>query len=254
MTDPPLVELRSIVKRFGGVHAVAGADLTIGAGEVVGLLGHNGAGKSTLMRVLSGAAPADGGTIHVAGEPVRIDSPRRARELGIETLYQQLALVDELDAVANLFLGRELRTRFGLLDEDSMEEAARTVLARLNPNFQQLREPVRRLSGGQRSAIAIARAVHFDARVLILDEPTAALGPGEKRVVAGVIEALRSEGMGIALVSHDLHDVMDVATRVVVMRGGRTVAGGATADLSHDQVVRWIVGGDLGADTEGDRT
>jgi D-xylose transport system ATP-binding protein len=238
-----LVEMRGIEKRFGGVHAVEDADLELEAGEVVGVLGHNGAGKSTLMRALSGAEPCDAGTIRVAGETVRIDSPLRARELGIETLYQQLALVDELDAVGNLFLGRELRTRYGLLDEDAMEAAARDVLARLNPRFRQLREPVQRLSGGQRSAIAIARAVHFEARVLILDEPTAALGPGEKRVVAEVIEALRREGMGILLVSHDLHDVMDVATRVVVMRGGRTIGGGPTAELTHDQVVTLIVGG-----------
>lgn len=249
MTAPPLVALRGIVKHFGGVHAVDGADLALHAGEVVGVLGHNGAGKSTLMRVLAGAAPADAGTIEVSGERVTIDSPRRARELGIETLHQQLALVDELDAVANLFLGRELRTRFGLLDEDRMEAAARAVLERIHPGLLRLREPVRRLSGGQRSAIAIARAVHFDARVLILDEPTAALGPGEKRMVAQVIRALREQGLGILLVSHDLHDVMDVATRVVIMRGGRTVAEGATRDVSHDQVVRWIVGEDRDAAT-----
>lgn len=238
------VEMRGIEKHFGGVRAVAGADLDLHSGEVVGVLGHNGAGKSTLMRVLSGAQPCDAGSIRIDGEAVRIDSPRRARDLGIETLYQELALIDELDAVGNLFLGRELCTRLGLLDEDAMEAAARDVLARLNPNFTQLREPVRRLSGGQRQAIAIARAVHFDARVLILDEPTAALGPGEKRVVQDVIAALRDEGMGILLVSHDLHDVMDVSTRIVVMRNGRVVGGGATADLDHDDVVTWIVGGE----------
>ena len=245
------VAMRGIEKHFGGVRAVAGIDLDLHPGEVVGVLGHNGAGKSTLMRVLSGAQPCDAGTIEIDGEAVRIDSPRRARELGIETLYQELALVDELDAVGNLFLGRELRTRLGLLDEDAMEASARDVLARLNPNFTHLREPVRRLSGGQRQAIAIARAVHFDARVLILDEPTAALGPGEKRVVAGVIEALRSEGMGILLVSHDLHDVMDVSTRIVVMRNGHVVGEGVTAELQQDEVVAWIVGGDARTTPQG---
>jgi len=239
----PLVEMQGIEKRFGGVRAVAGADLSLGAGEVVGVLGHNGAGKSTLMRALSGAQPCDAGTIRVDGREAHIDSPRRARELGIETLYQQLALVDQLDAVANLFLGRELTNRFGLLDEDVMEAATRDVLGRLNPRFSQLREPIGRLSGGQRAAIAIARAVHFQARVLILDEPTAALGPEEKRIVAEVIEALRREGMGILLVSHDLHDVMGVATRIVVMRSGQIVGGGSTAELSHDEVVALIVGG-----------
>ena len=243
MSGPKLIEMREVHKRFGGLHAVDGANLELEAGEVVGVLGHNGAGKSTLMRALSGADPCDAGTIHVAGTPVRIDSPLRARQLGIETLYQQLALVDELDAVGNLFLGRELRTRFGLLDEEAMEAAARDVLARLSPRFSRLREPVRNLSGGQRAAIAIARAVHFEARVLILDEPTAALGPEEKRTVAATLEALRTEGLGILLVSHDLHDVMDVATRVVVMRGGRTIGGGPTAALSHDEVVAMIVGG-----------
>ncbi|MEE3329673.1 MAG: ATP-binding cassette domain-containing protein [Myxococcota bacterium] len=238
------VEMREIEKHFGGVRAVAGVDLDLHPGEVVGVLGHNGAGKSTLMRVLSGAQPCDTGSIRIDGKHVNIDSPRRARELGIETLYQELALVDELDAVGNLFLGRELRSRFGLLDEDAMEASARDVLARLNPNFTQLREPVRRLSGGQRQAIAIARAVHFEARVLILDEPTAALGPAEKQVVTGVIEALRDEGMGILLVSHDLHDVMDVSTRIVVMRNGHIVGEGATRDLEHDEVVAWIVGGE----------
>lgn len=252
MSGRTLVALSDIHKRFGGVHAVAGASLEVAAGEIVGVLGHNGAGKSTLMRVLSGADPCDAGTIRVDGQPVRIDSPLRARQLGIETLYQQLALVDELDAVGNLFLGRELRTRFGLLDEEAMEAAARDVLARLNPRFTQLREPIRHLSGGQRSAIAIARAVHFDARVLILDEPTAALGPSEKRTVAATIEALRSEGLGILLVSHDLHEVMDVATRVVIMRAGRTIGGGATTDLSHDDVVSLIVGGSV-PDTGEDR-
>jgi len=243
MSSERLVEMCGIQKRFGGVLAVAGADLELDSGEVVGVLGHNGAGKSTLMRALSGAEPCDAGEIRIAGRAVRIDSPLRARDLGIETLYQQLALVDDLDAVANLFLGRELRARSGLLDEDGMEAAARDVLARLNPRFTQLREPVRQLSGGQRAAIAIARAVHFEARVLILDEPTAALGPDEKRVVAEVIEALRHEGMGILLVSHDLHDVMEVATRVVIMRGGRTIGGGATAELTYDDVVALIVGG-----------
>ena len=251
MSSPPLVSLSDIQKRLGGVHAVVGANLEVAAGEVVGVLGHNGAGKSTLMRVLSGAGPCDAGTIRVDGEPVRIESPLRARQLGIETLYQQLALVDELDAVGNLFLGRELRTRFGLLDEEAMEAAARDVLARLNPHFTQLREPIGHLSGGQRSAIAIARAVHFDARVLILDEPTAALGPSEKRTVAAILEALRGEGLGILLVSHDLHEVMDVATRVVIMRGGRTIGGGATADLSHDDVVAMIVGGNAPDTGEG---
>jgi D-xylose transport system ATP-binding protein len=237
------VEMRGVHKRFGGVHAVAGIDLRLDPGEIVGLLGHNGAGKSTLLRALSGADPLDEGEIRVDGVPVAIRTPRDAQRLGIETLHQHLALVDELDAVANVFLGRELRNRFGLLDEEAMEAATRAVLVRLSPAFAALRTPVRRLSGGQRAAVAIARAIHFQARVLILDEPTAALGPQEKRLVADVVRQLRREGLAILVISHDLYDVLDVADRVVVMRAGRIAGGGPAGSLTHDELVGLIVGG-----------
>jgi D-xylose transport system ATP-binding protein len=232
--------MRGVVRHFGGDCAVDGVDLALDAGEIVAVLGHNGAGKSTLMRILAGAERVNRGEILVAGEPVSPRSPRDAQRLGIATLHQQLALVDELDTVANVFLGREICDRFGLLDEEAMEATTREALARLSPDFGAVRVPVRRLSGGQRAAVAIARAIHFRPRVLVLDEPTAALGPGEKRRVVEIVRRLREDGLAIVMISHD---VLDVADRIVVMRAGRVVGGGPTASLSHDEVVRMIVGG-----------
>jgi D-xylose transport system ATP-binding protein len=240
----PRVELRGVEKRFGGVRAVADVSLGLAAGEVLGLLGHNGAGKSTLVRGLSGAAPFDAGEVLVDGRPGRIDGPHAARALGIETVYQDLALAENLDATANLFLGRELTTRLGLLDEEAMERAARNVIARLQPRFDRFGEPVRSLSGGERQLLALARAVHFEARVLILDEPTAALGPAETRVVVEQVRRLRAEGLAILIVSHDLHDVLALADRVAVMRGGRIVGCRRAAGLGAEEVVALIVGGE----------
>jgi D-xylose transport system ATP-binding protein len=237
------VELSGVWKRYGGVNAVEDAHLAVAAGEVVGLLGHNGAGKSTLVKVLAGAEPADAGEIRVAGEPASIRSPRDARALGIETLHQNLALAENLDVAANVFLGRERVTRFGLLDDAAMERAARDVLARLAPAFDRFHEPVRRLSGGERQAVAIARAVQFRARILILDEPTAALGPEETRSVVSLVRRLAGEGVAILLVSHDLHDVFELADRVVVMRRGRVVGHRRTRDVTRDDVLRLIIAG-----------
>lgn len=239
----PLVEMVGVSKRFGGVHAVEDASLELHAGEVLGLLGHNGAGKSTLIRVLAGAHRPDAGEIRLAGRKVRFASPRDARENGVETLYQDLALADNLDAPANLFLGRELLTRFGTLDDVAMERTAREVIQRVNPRFRDFASPVKLLSGGERQSVAIARAVHFDARVLIMDEPTAALGPAETQNVATQVRALRDAGLGIVLVSHDLHDVFALSDRVVVMANGRVLATHATADLTPDALLALIVGG-----------
>jgi D-xylose transport system ATP-binding protein len=241
----PLVEFCGVSKRFGGVHAVQDMSLELRAGEVVGLLGHNGAGKSTLMKLLSGALVLDDGEIRVDGAPVRIRSPRDARALGIETLYQTLALADNLGAAANVFLGRELRTVFGTLDDLAMERAARAVIQRLDPSFPDLRHPVRLLSGGERQCVALARAVHFQARVLIMDEPTAALGPEETRKVGELIHRLSTEGLGIFLVSHDLHDVFELATRVAVMKSGRLVGTRPTSELTRDRVLRMIIAGEM---------
>jgi len=249
----PLVEMREVSKHFGGVHAVEAATVDLWPGEVVGLLGHNGAGKSTLIKMLSGAQPADSGEIRLDGAPVRIRNPRDARALGIETLYQDLALADNLDATANLFLGRELTTRFGALDAEAMERAARDVLQRVNPDFDRFDVPVERLSGGQRQAIAIARAIHFEAHVLIFDEPTAALGPEESQTVADLIRRLKAEGLGIFLVSHDLHDVFGLADRVTVLKNGRVVATRATSEVTREDVLRMIILGEAALDASAPR-
>ena len=217
-TRTPLVELRDIRVSFGGLHAVDGVTLTLYPGEVVALVGGNGAGKSTLMHTLAGAHPADSGQILVNGEPVTIATPRDARAYGIEVIYQRLALAENIDAAGNLFLGRELRTRTGALDDSAMASATRDVLKRLNPRFKNLNTAVKSLSGGQRQSVAIARAVHFNAKILIMDEPTAALGPAETAQVRELIEQLKSEGIGIFLISHDIHDVFDLADRIKIGR------------------------------------
>ena len=245
MADVPLVEMRNIHKRFGGVHAVNGVCVDLYPGEVVGVLGHNGAGKSVLMKVLSGANPLDDGEIHIAGKKVTISNPRDARALGIETIYQTLALADNLDAPANLFLGREILTAFGTLNDDAMESEARKVIQRLNPNFTNIICPVKTMSGGQRQSVAIARAIYFNAKILIMDEPTAALGPQETRMVAGLIKQLKSEGIGIFLISHDIHDVFDLADRVMVMKNGRQIGTRRTSEVTKDQVLGMIILGKL---------
>ena len=237
----PLVEMRDIDVAFGGVHAVRSVTIDLHAGEVVGLVGGNGAGKSTLMRVLSGAHPADSGEILVDGQVRTIHNTRDAKNLQIETIYQTLALADNIPAPGNVFLGRELVTRWGLLDDGAMENATRKVMGRLNPNFTNFAQPVVSLSGGQRQAVAIARAVHFNARVLIMDEPTAALGPAETAQVRNLIRQLKGEGIGIFLVSHDIHDVFDLSDRIAVMYHGRIVGIENKADVTTDDVLGMII-------------
>jgi D-xylose transport system ATP-binding protein len=236
----PLVELRDIQVSFGGVRAVAGVTLDLYAGEVVGLVGGNGAGKSTLMRTLSGARPPDSGQIRVDGQAVSIANPRDAKALGIETIYQTLALADNLDAPANVFLGREL-TATGTLNDAAMESATRKVITRLNPNFKNFKMPVLRLSGGQRQAVAIARAIHFNARALIMDEPTAALGPAETAQVHAVIAQLKREGIGIFLISHDIHDVLDLSERISVMYHGKLVGTVKKNEATTDEILGMII-------------
>lgn len=242
---PPLVQMESIEKHFGGVRAVENVSLALDAGEVVGVLGHNGAGKSCLMRILSGAMLPNSGTIRIGGERARITSPQDARSYGIETIYQTLALADHLSAPANLFLGRELRNRWGELDDKRMFEEAKRILHRLNPNFSNLRDPVSRLSGGQRQVIAIARAIYFQVKVLIMDEPTAALGPSETAMVAELIKQLRDDGIGIFLISHDMEDVFDLCDRVVVMNRGRQVGSHRIEDVTKDDILSLIIKGAL---------
>ncbi len=249
-TQIPLVEMRNIHKRFGGVHAVKGVSIDLMPGEVVGILGHNGAGKTVLMKALSGAIPCDEGDIIISGEKVDIKRPRDARRYGIETIYQTLALSDNLDAPANLFLGRELMTQYGTLDDGAMENEARQVIQRLNPNFTNIKDPVRNMSGGQRQSVAIARAIYFNAKILIMDEPTAALGPHETAMVGDLIKQLKSEGIGIFLISHDLHDVFDLADRVSVIKNGKLVGTQHTSQVTKDEVLGMIILGKNPGETQ----
>ena len=244
----PLIDIRGVNKAFGGVQAVADANLNVYPGEVVALLGHNGAGKSTLMKMLAGAYPIDSGEVRVNGQAAHIANPADSQALGIETIYQTLALADNLDSVANLFLGREIKTRWGTLDDYAMEKAARGVFHRLNPNFKNIRVPVRSLSGGQRQVVAISRAVYFNARALIMDEPCAALGPEETRMVHELVRKLKAAGVGIFLISHDMPDVFGLSDRLTVMKNGKMVGTYNTSDVTEDEVLGMII---LGKRPEG---
>jgi D-xylose transport system ATP-binding protein len=237
----PLVEMRDVSLSFGGVHAVDCASLDLYAGEVTALVGHNGAGKSTLARILSGAYQRDSGTIVIGGAEATIGNPRDARTYGIETIYQTLALADNVDTAANLFLGRELRTGWGTLDDLAMEARARQVMGRLNPHFQRFKDPVKMLSGGQRQSVAIARAILFNAQILIMDEPTASLGPQETAQVGELVRQLKADGIGIFLISHDIHDVFDLADRICAMKNGRVVGTARIADVTKDEVLGMII-------------
>ncbi len=217
-------------------------------GEILGLVGGNGAGKSTLIKTLSGAQRADSGEILIDGETATITSPRDAKAYGIETIYQTLALADNQDAPSNMFLGREILTRWGTLDDSSMESATREIMGRLNPKFQNFKTPVSSLSGGQRQSVAIARAVHFNARILIMDEPTAALGPAETEQVRQLMRQLQSEGIGIIMISHDIHDVFDLADRISVMLQGKLVGTVNKGEVTMDEVLAMIIIGKLPAD------
>lgn len=242
-TRNPLVEIHNVSKAFGGIHAVEQVSVNLYPGEVVALLGHNGAGKSTLMKMLAGAYPIDSGDIRINGEAVRIESPSDSQNLGVETIYQTLALADNLDSVANLFLGRELKTRWGTLDDYAMEKAAREVFQQLNPNFKNIRVPVRSLSGGQRQVVAISRAIYFKAKTLVMDEPCAALGPEETRMVHELVRKLKANGVGIFLISHDMPDVFGLSDRLCVMKNGKTVGTYRTADVTEDEVLGMIIAG-----------
>ena len=239
----PLLEMRNISIHFGGIKAVDDVSIDLMPGEVVGLLGHNGAGKSTLIKILSGAYKKDVGEIFVDGEKVDIRSPADARKYNIETIYQTLALSDNLDAASNLFLGREITTRFGLVDDTKMEAESRKIMARLNPNFKRFSEPVRSLSGGQRQSVAIARAVYFNARILIMDEPTAALGVHETAMVADLIKELKAQGLGIFLISHDTREMMELCDRVSVMKNGQLIGTERVEDVTEDDVLSMIIMG-----------
>ena len=237
----PLVELKDISIAFGGIKAVDRVSVDLHPGEVVGLLGHNGAGKSTLIKCLSGAYKADAGDVYINGKKVVINNPRDARGHNIETIYQTLALADNLDAASNLFLGREIIGPGGFLDDSKMEAETRKIMGRLNPNFTKFSEPVSALSGGQRQSVAIARAVYFDAKILIMDEPTAALGPQESEMVAELIQELKKQGLGIFLIEHDIHKVMKLCDRASVMKNGQLVGTERVADVTEDDILSMII-------------
>ena len=239
--ETPLVELRDISIAFGGIRAVDHVTVDLYPGEVVGLLGHNGAGKSTLIKCLSGAYRADSGDILIDGEKVNIANPRDARALNVETIYQTLALADNLDAASNLFLGRELVTPAGFVDDAKMEAETRKIMARLNPNFRKFNVPVSALSGGQRQSVAIARAVYFNAKILIMDEPTAALGPHVTQMVSELIQELKQQGLGIFLIEHDIHNVMKLCDRASVMKNGQLVGTVNVADVTDEDILGMII-------------
>jgi D-xylose transport system ATP-binding protein len=243
----PLLEVRDAVKSYGAVRALDGAELTVEAGEIVALLGDNGAGKSTLIKCVSGAHRLDSGTVRLGGEALVLRSPMHARQHGIETVYQDLSLFDNVSVAANLFAGRELtapqRARFpGWLRQRAMTTRVAHILDELEVNVPNLNAPVGLLSGGQRQAIAVARAVTFASRLVILDEPTAALGVRETRNVLRLVKRLPERGISVLIISHNLEQVAAVADRVVVMRRG-TKVGEAPPDAEHhDRIVSLIVG------------
>jgi D-xylose transport system ATP-binding protein len=237
----PILSLRGICKRFGAVKALTNVELDVHAGEVVALVGDNGAGKSTLIKVMSGVNPADEGVIRWEGREVAVGTPGAAQAIGIATVYQDLALCDNLDVVANLFLGGE-RNRRGMLDEIEMERRARELLKGLGVKVPDVRLAIAALSGGQRQSVAIARALLGEPKVVLLDEPTAALGVEQTAHVLDLIERLRERGLGVILISHNLADVRAVSDRITVLRLGKNAGNFVTADVSHEQIVAAITG------------
>ena len=237
----PVLSLRGISKRFGAVQALTDAELDVSAGEVVALVGDNGAGKSTLVKVISGVGPKNDGTIEWEGSRVQIDRPQDAQRLGIATVYQDLALADNLDVVANLFLGQEKR-RAGVLDDIDMERQARELLQTLSVKIPSVRTQVASLSGGQRQSVAIARSLLGEPKIVILDEPTAALGVAQTAEVLALIGRLKDRGYGVLLISHNLADIFEVADRIVVLRLGRRVAVLDAKKTNSDELVAAITG------------
>jgi D-xylose transport system permease protein len=235
--DQPLLELHRIDKNFGPVQALDGVDLAVPSGQVTALVGDNGAGKTVLIKCVAGIWEPDGGRIYWEGRPVHIRSPREAAALGIETMYQDLALCDNLDIVQNMFLGRE-RLHHRLLDEDQMERAAAETLARLSvTSIRSIRQPVASLSGGQRQAVAVARAVMWNSKLVIMDEPTAALGVAQTAMVLDLTRQLADQGIAVIMISHNLNNVFEVADRVAVLYLGRMVATGPASEFDRQIVV-----------------
>ena len=246
MADTPLLESRGVSKAFGAVQALYDVDFEVNACEVMALVGDNGAGKTTLIKSVAGIYPFDEGEVRFDGEPVDIHGPRDAAKLGIEVVYQDLALADNLDVVANMFLGRE-RTRTGLvLDESSMERSARETLDSLSvTTLRSVRQAVAGLSGGQRQAVAVAKSVMWESKLVILDEPTAALGVAQTRQVLDLVRRLAEHDLGVVIISHNLHDVFDAADRITVLRLGQRVAMLERSATTQQEVVHAITAGTL---------
>ncbi|MFL5927769.1 MAG: ATP-binding cassette domain-containing protein [Gaiellaceae bacterium] len=243
MSDTPLLQLRDITKSFGSVQAIAGVDFEVNAGEVMALVGDNGAGKSTLVKCIAGTHAADSGQILFEGREVHIHGPKDAGRLGIEVVYQDLALCDNLDVVQNMYLGRELN-RFQILNEASMEQRTSETLATLAvTTIRSVRQPVATLSGGQRQSVAVARAVMWNSKLVILDEPTAALGVAQTEQVLALVRRLGEQGLSVILISHNLHDVFETADRITVLRLGRSVGVFNRRETTQQAVVEAITAG-----------
>ena len=242
----PILSVREVSKRFGGVHALERVSFDVFPNEVVALAGDNGAGKSTIIKAISGVFRHDEGEIRLDGQPVSFKTPQEARDKGIETIYQDLSLADNLSIGANIFLGREpMRKAFGFLpviDRKAMADAARETMARLDFHVERLDAPVAAFSGGQRQAVAIGRAIFWNARLLIMDEPTAALGVPEQRKVIALIQSLKAQGKGVIFISHNLRDIFEVADRIVVFRRGENAGERRPEATSGDEIVRMMVG------------
>ncbi|MEN3186181.1 MAG: ATP-binding cassette domain-containing protein [Atribacterota bacterium] len=251
----PLLAVRDIVKRFGGLVALNRVSMEVYPGEVVGLLGDNGAGKSTLIKIVSGVHRADEGEIFFDGKEVKIANPMEALRLGIETIYQDLALAENLNVYSNIFLGREkLRKALGLipvLDHDYMLQESKKVLHRLGIEIPSLKNKIKNLSGGQRQSVAISRSIYWNAKLLIMDEPTAALGVAEQRKVLNLVRTLSEQGVSIIIISHQLYDVFQVAHRLVVLRRGEKVGERLTKETNPDEIVSLMVGAELVQETRG---
>ena len=241
---PPTLELREVSKNFGSVEALRGVDFQVGDGEVMALVGDNGAGKSTLIKCVAGIHSIDGGEIRFDGQPVTIHGPKDAAKLGIEVVYQDLALCDNLDVVQNMYLGREIRDPIFRLREAPMEQRTAETLKSLSvTTIKSVRQPVATLSGGQRQSVAVARSVLWNNRVVFLDEPTAALGVAQKRQVLDLVKRLGEQGLAVVIVSHNLNDVFEVADRITVLRLGRNVGVYDKDATNQQEIVQAITAG-----------
>lgn len=248
ISSEPIVKMVNITKRFGGVYAVKNVDLELYRGEILGLVGGNGAGKSTLIKVLSGAYLADEGEIYVNGQKVQIESPKDSRKLGIETLYQDLALIDNLDLFENIFIARELIRdgilgKFKILDSVKMKKEGIKLLNKLGITIEDPNSKVKYLSGGQRQMVATSRAIYFNAQVIVMDEPTAALGVAETQKVHDLIKKLQKNNVSIVIISHNINEVFNIADRFMVLKTGTHVATKRKSETSISEILKMIIAG-----------